>query len=432
VAVRSKWLRTVVASVATAAVLLTTGCTGARGAAESPFDQVDAQIGGAVAEELEAALTEAMHRSGSSGAIAGVWAPWAGSWEIAVGTVSPESDTPVTADMSFRAGLITTGMACTVLLKLVDEGRVQLNQQVGPIVGVPGLDGITFAQLCQQTSGLGDYYGPIRQYLIKNPERVWPPAELLASGLARDRAGEPGERWAYSRTAAILLGIALEEATNTDFAELLARYVTGPLDLGGTALPSPTDVELPGASAVGLVSTPGGESRCTDTTDVSNLSSSAGFAAFGAISNLEDLRVWSRALATGVLLSEESATAQWSTVPRGAEVESWESYGLGADEYGPMRGASSEIPGSLTAAYADPETGLTVVIAMNNSTAGTLFARTTALALASIGSKAEAAEGREMPLVELPWSAEQMLESMRERGICDPPAAEEESAEGEG
>ncbi|GLI27331.1 beta-lactamase [Agromyces rhizosphaerae] len=419
------------ATVTTVALLLIAGCTGARGAAESPFDQVDGLIGGDVADELRSTLTEAMERSGSSGAIAGVWAPWSGSWEVAVGTTTPDGDTPVSTDMSFRAGLITTGMACTVLLRLVDEGKVQLNQQVGPVVGVPGLDGITFAQLCQQTSGLGDYYGPIRRYLISNPERVWPAAELLASGLARDRAGEPGEKWSYSRTATILLGIALEEATNTEFAELLARYVSGPLDLGGTALPSPTDVELPGAAAAGLVATPGGESRCTTLSDVSNLSSSAGYAAFGAISNLEDLRVWSRALATGVLLSEQSASAQWATVPRGTSAESWESYGLGASEFGPMRGIASEIPGSLTAAYADPETGLTVVVALNNSTAGVDFVRRTALALASIGSKADAAEGREMPLVELPWSVEQMLEAMREQGVCEPSAADE-SDESEG
>ncbi|WP_353808052.1 serine hydrolase domain-containing protein [Agromyces sp. SYSU T00194] len=429
-AVRSKWMRTVAASVATVAVLLTAGCTGARGAAESPFDQVDAAIGGPVAEELEAALTEAMERSGSSGAIAGVWAPWAGGWTAAIGTTTRDGDTPVTTDMSFRAGLITTGMACTVLLRLVDEGKVQLNQQVGPVVKVPGLEGITFAQLCQQTSGLGDYYEPLRRYLIENPGREWPAMELLASGLARDRAGEPGEKWAYSRTATVLLGIALEELTHTDFADLVARYVSGPLELGGTALPAASDLDLPGAHAAGLVAPRGAESKCTEAVDVSNLSSSAGFASFGVISDLEDLRVWSRALATSSLLSEQSASAQWATVPRGSDAESWVSYGLGADEYGPMRGVASEIPGSLTAAYADPDTGLTVVIALNNSTSGTEFVRSAALMLASIGSKADAADGREMPLVELPWSAEQMQAAMSERGVCEPAAAEESADEG--
>ena len=50
---------------------------------------------------------------------------------------------------------------------------------------------------------------------------------------------------------------------------------------------------------------------------------------------------------------------------------------------------------------------LTVVVALNNSTSGADFVREVAFALASLGSKAAPAEGRELPLVELPWSVDQ-------------------------
>ena len=44
--------------------------------------------------------------------------------------------------------------------------------------------------------------------------------------------------------------------------------------------------------------------------------------------------------------------------------------------------------------------------------------RETAFALASIASKADAAEGRERPLNELPWSVDQAMANMQALGIC--------------
>ena len=51
------------------------------------FDPVDAQLPAELATELEAVLDQAVLLSGSSGGVAGVWAPWAGEWSGASGTV---------------------------------------------------------------------------------------------------------------------------------------------------------------------------------------------------------------------------------------------------------------------------------------------------------------------------------------------------------
>ena len=77
---------------------------------------------------------------------------------------------------------------------------------------------------------------------------------------------------------------------------------------------------------------------------------------------------------------------------------------------------------ALTAAFTDPESGLTVVLALNNSTGGEALVREGAFALASIASKAGAADGREQPLVELPWSLEQATQRMTEAAKCPIPA----------
>jgi D-alanyl-D-alanine carboxypeptidase len=83
-----------------------------------------------------------------------------------------------------------------------------------------------------------------------------------------------------------------------------------------------------------------------------------------------------------------------------------------------MRGVAGENAGSLTAAFADPESGLTVVVALNNSTSGADFVREVAFALTSIASKVDADADRERPMIELPWSAEQATAKMQELAKC--------------
>ena len=62
------------------------------------------------------------------------------------------------------------------------------------------------------------------------------------------------------------------------------------------------------------------------------------------------------------------------------------------------------------------------MLALNNSTGGTTLVREGAFALASLGSKAAAADERTQPLVELPWSYEQATQRMTEAAPCAEPA----------
>jgi D-alanyl-D-alanine carboxypeptidase len=62
------------------------------------------------------------------------------------------------------------------------------------------------------------------------------------------------------------------------------------------------------------------------------------------------------------------------------------------------------------------------VVALDNSTAGEALVREAAFALASIASKADGVDGRERPLVELPWSLEQATQRMTESAPCPAPA----------
>ena len=410
-----------VVAMAVAMGLGLSGCFGGVVDPAAQFEPVDAPLGDDLSTSLDAVLDQAVALSGSSGAVAGVWAPWAGEWTAAAGTVDyGENARAVRADTGFHMATLTTEITCTVLLRLVDAGTVQLNDEVADYVDwIPTLDGITLEQLCRHTSGLADYYPTLRSHFIANPARLWPTNELLSNGLALNRVGPPGEQVRESRTGILLLALALERRTGKPWADLAEQYVFGPLGLEGTRMPPPSVTDHAGVlGAYSAAIAQNGAVDCAVLVDTSDQSSSMGGAAAGAVSTLEDTRALSEAFATGALLSEATERKQWAAIPLGGSAPAWQTAGIGAVQYGPMRGSAGETAGALTAAFTDPESGLTVVVALNNSTAGPDFVRETAFALASLASKANPVDGRERPLVELPWSVDQATTKMQELGIC--------------
>jgi D-alanyl-D-alanine carboxypeptidase len=406
--------------MAAALAMALTGCFGTSVDPSAQFSPVDAPLSKDLAEGLQGVLDQAVALSGSSGGVAGVWAPWAGEWTAASGTQDFGENPPrMTKGTGFRLATLTTEITCTVLLRLVDQGELQLDDPVSTYVDwIPKLDGITLEQLCRHTSGLADYYPVLRASFGANPGRVWPANELLANGMALNRIGPPGEQVRESRTGILLLAFALERRTGKTWDELAQQYVFGPLGLEDTSVPAATVTEHAGVMGGYSSITPTGSVDCAVLLDDTEASSSMGGAAAGAISTLEDARALSEAFATGALLSERTERAQWNTVPLGGDAPAWQSAGVGGLQYGPMRGTAGETAGALTAAFTDPASGLTVVVALNNSTPGPAFGREVAFALASLASKAVPAAGGEQPLIELPWSADQATAKMQELGVC--------------
>lgn len=413
--------RRVLPSIVVAAALALSGCTSAVVDPAAQFEPVDAVLAGEAAGSLDAVLDQAVALSGASGGVAGVWVPWAGEWTGASGTIGFGEESPgVTPEHRFHLATVTTEITCTVLLRLVDEGTVALDDQVDDYAyGIPTLDGITLEHLCRHTSGLADYYPTLRSHFVSNPERPWPATELIAYGLALPRTSPPGEQVHESRTGILLLALALERRTGRSWSDLASRYVFEPLGLESTRMPDARATEHEnaiGGFSAGIAQN--GAMDCAVVVDDSRQSSSMGGAAAGAVSDLEDTRRLAEAFATGVLLSEETERVQWTTLPLGGSAPAWQQAGIGGMQYGPMRGMAGESAGSLTAAFADPDSGLTVVVALNNSTSGADFVREVAFALASIASKLDPDAGRERPLVELPWSFEQASARMQELAKC--------------
>jgi CubicO group peptidase (beta-lactamase class C family) len=126
---------------------------------------------------------------------------------------------PATTDMHFRNGAVAESYMSTLLLMLVDEGKVTLNDKVSTwLPDLPHADQVTLGQLVQMTSGYVDYE-QLPEFTAANyaePFKMWTPNELLSYAVDKPLWYEPGTNWNYAHTNYVILGLALEKITGQD------------------------------------------------------------------------------------------------------------------------------------------------------------------------------------------------------------------------
>jgi D-alanyl-D-alanine carboxypeptidase len=309
-------------------------------------------------DALRQAMTELV-RSGAAGVQLrthdeqGDWVGSAGVRELSGGKVPTNG--------RFRAGSITKMFVSTVVLQLVDEGRMALDDPVDEHLPEYGLDPrITVRMLLQHTSGLFDYTGQInpdgtidpgiplrgKEY-IDNRFRTYQPRELVAVSLAKPANFPPGTSWSYSNTNYILAAQVIERLTGTPYGLQVQQRVLRPLGLRDTVFPGPWP-GIPGSHAHGyLFYLDGGRTRVAD---VTYINPTWAWAAGEVVSTTGDLDRFITALLGGDLLPPDLLAQMRDTLPLGRG-----GYGLGllSLDFGPECGGVYEghdglLPGYLS------------------------------------------------------------------------------------
>jgi CubicO group peptidase (beta-lactamase class C family) len=156
---------------------------------------------------------------------------------------------PATTDMHFRNGAVAISYVSTLLLRLVDEGKVRLDDKISRwLPDVPHADRVTLGQLAQMTSGYVDYVignTAMNDALYADPFRQWTTKELLGFAVNQPLLYEPGTNWNYAHTNYVLLGLALEKATGDSMPKLLSEKVLRPLGLTNTANSGTAEIPSP-------------------------------------------------------------------------------------------------------------------------------------------------------------------------------------------
>jgi CubicO group peptidase (beta-lactamase class C family) len=144
----------------------------------------------------------------------------------------------VTDDMILAIGSNTKTMTAVLLLRLQEDGLLDLDDAVSKhLPPHPRINpSITVRQLLNHTSGLGEYAGgqAYRDSVLANPRRTWQRDELFA--LIPPAAAAPGTAWAYCNTNYLVAGAIAEIVSGTPLHQLLARYISTPLQLDSMRL----------------------------------------------------------------------------------------------------------------------------------------------------------------------------------------------------
>ncbi|MFT4137348.1 serine hydrolase domain-containing protein [Microbacterium sp.] len=371
-----------------------------------------------VTESVHAAVERAMAATGSTGAIVGVWIPGVGSLTEGIGTAYPDGP-EVTAEMTFSATSTTRPMICDVLYGMTVDGLVSLDDDITEWTDdFPDLKGVTLGQLCDGTSGIGSFAGQLQSRWSATPSRVWNPRELASYGLGTPRQGAPGTGFHDSDTGYVLLGLALERASGKTAAELLDQYVFDPLDLNATALATKAPSGEPWLDGLRVGTTPEGAVDCAAPVKVAALSATAGYTAYGVVTDIADLGRYTQALATGAR-SYDSEDRFDAGLPASDGAPTWFTATGGAYQAGSLVGQAGAFQGQITAAFADRSTGATVAVVLNNASASATVGLSLAWELAAIVSKVPIDGGTASS--GLPWTAEQYAAAVDQAAICPLP-----------
>jgi D-alanyl-D-alanine carboxypeptidase len=150
------------------------------------------------------------------------------------GLADIESGRPMTADTVLYAGSLSKILTAVLALKLVDEGKVALEQRVEGIAENGNAD-VRLEELLTHSSGLvreGDF-----GYWFSAD---FPDRNALGAFLRRtELLTPPGQRVRYSNIGFAALGIVIEDATKLGFHEALRRQVLEPLGMNDSGSPGP-------------------------------------------------------------------------------------------------------------------------------------------------------------------------------------------------
>ncbi|WP_374775151.1 beta-lactamase family protein [Streptomyces sp. NBC_01310] len=330
--------------------------------APTPASGEFVQLTPAVARQLDEAVREVMAEAKVPGVLVSVSAPGKGAYVRSFGIADKATGAPMTPNLNMRIGSVTKTFTVTALLRLVDEGRIGLDDPIGKYVeGVPNGDRITLRELAGMRSGLFNYSADegFFKALTSDPYRSFTPQELLAYSFKHPVLFEPGAEFSYCNTNLILLGLVVEKVSGDPLADYIAREVVKPAGLAHTLFP--VGAEFPSPHAHGYTN----QTASGKTEDATDWNPSWGWAAGAMISDLSDLRSWARTLATGTLLTPATQAERLKVVPAlpGA------GYGLGIFNVQGWIGHNGSLPGYGSLSVYLPEPQATMVVLLNTDIA---------------------------------------------------------------
>jgi len=217
-----------------------------------------------------------------------------------LGLANMEWDIPNAPDTKFRLGSITKQFTATLILQLVEQGKIKLDGKLIDYLPEYRKDTgakVTIHNLLSHTSGIPSYTSlpGFFQNVSRNPYTVDEFIKKYASG---DLEFEPGTKFVYDNSGYFLLGAIVEKVTGKPYEQVLKENIFDPLGMKNTGYDHWGTIL--NKRATGYSRSPRGFQTA------SYLDMSIPYAAGSLYSTVEDLYLWDQALYGEKILAPKS------------------------------------------------------------------------------------------------------------------------------
>ena len=222
-------------------------------------------------------------------------------YQKAIGKADLELDVPLRPDHVFRIGSVTKQFTAAAILRLAEEGKLTLNDELTKFIpDYPTLGKrITVEQLLNHTSGIKSYTN-MEAWDAQTRRKDFTPTELVDYFKSQPMEFEPGTDWNYNNSGYILLGFIIEKVSGKTYAEYIDEQFFKPLGMKNSYYGDVQPIIKNRADGYSQ----GGPNGAY--THAEYLSMTQPYAAGSLLSTVEDLFTWTKAVHSGKVLKPES------------------------------------------------------------------------------------------------------------------------------
>ncbi len=268
-------------------------------------------------EQIDTDVHTILERTDTPGAVLAIVKNGRIVYRKAYGFRDREHRLDADVDTLYEIGSITKQFTAAAILQLQEHGKLDIDDKLAKYLpDAPHAREVTLRQLLSHTSGLPEYLdGPDIEVEATKPATF---AKLMARVAGKPLLFPPGERMTYNNTGYILLGRIIEVVSHETYRDYVRKHLLDRARMTHTY--TVADEPKLADMAIGYRIKDGALERAPTIHDT------FGWSAGNLVSTVDDLAKWSRALATGKIVTARSYREMTTAtkVPNGTS-----DYGLG-------------------------------------------------------------------------------------------------------
>jgi CubicO group peptidase (beta-lactamase class C family)/tetratricopeptide (TPR) repeat protein len=224
-------------------------------------------------------------------------------WVKGFGFADLENRLPAKIESSYRMASVTKPMTAMGILRLVEEGKINLDDEVQKYVPYfpKKKYPVTVRQLLGHLGGISHYQNYNLEGHFKDHKNT---REAIAVFENFDLIAEPGTQYNYSSYGFNLLGAVIEGASGKSYGEYMTENVWKPLGMKDTLMDDPLAIIPNRVKGYQMIN---GKIKNSEFVDISSR-----FAGGGTRSTIPDLLNFAKNLYEGKLLSDKTRSEMWT------------------------------------------------------------------------------------------------------------------------